>query len=79
MANKGGRPRNWRRALLRQLKVHEPEITEALLRKARLGDPLAAQTCITLLGQLDKGDDTAACTRCNGCPCRLAGNSHNQP
>jgi hypothetical protein len=71
MANKGGRPRNWRRALLRLLQAHEQEIIEALLRKARLGDPLAAQTCITLLGQLDK-QDTAACTRCNGCTCRPA-------
>jgi hypothetical protein len=75
MANKGGRPRNWRRALLRLLQAHEQEITEALLRKARLGDPLAAQTCITLLGQLDKQDNAAACMRCNGCPC-LTRNPH---
>lgn len=75
MADKGGRPRNWRRALLRQLQTHEPEITEALLRKARLGDPLAAQTCIDLLSLLDKQGDTAACMHCSGCPCH----SQKQP
>lgn len=76
---KTGRKRNWRRALLRQLQQFEPEITEGLVRKARLGDPGAAQACLDLLNQLDKNQaaDTAS-PPCNECPCRLAGASLNQ-
>jgi hypothetical protein len=48
-----GRPPNWRREAVRELRSAAPDAVATLARQARVGDVQAARAVLDLLNQLD--------------------------
>lgn len=61
MAVRIGRPPDWRRNVVRELREAAPKAADALIRQARLGDVGAASAVLDMLDRLDpkKGGEKA--------------------
>lgn len=53
-ARKSGRPPNWRREAVRELRYAAPDAVATLARQAKMGDAQAAKAVLDILHTLDQ-------------------------